>query len=89
MTNSVVPSHMTHTISADIVIGEHVVVGTGSTLLPGAMLPEGVAIGAMSLVKHPLEPWEIYAGIPCKKLQERERMPLILVEQLKKGEYLI
>ena len=84
MTNSVVPSHLTHTINADIMIGEHVVVGTGSTLLPGAMLPEGVAIGAMSLVKHALEPWGIYAGIPCKRLQERERVPLRFVEQLKK-----
>lgn len=84
MTNSVVPPHLTHTISADIVIGEHVVVGTGSTLLPGAMLPEGVAIGAMSLVKNELEPWTIYAGIPCEKRNKRDKVPLVLCRKIKK-----
>lgn len=82
MTNSVVPPELTNTIASDIVIGEHVIVGTGSTILPGAVLPEGVAIGAMSLVKCELSPWGIYAGIPCRKLQERERAPLTLVKQL-------
>lgn len=73
MTNSVVPSEFTHTLVADITVGKHVVVGTGSTLLPGAVLPDGVAVGAMSLVKSALQPWTIYAGIPCRKLAERKK----------------
>lgn len=82
MTNSVVPSNLTHVISSDIVIGEHAIVGTGSTLLPGAVLQEGTAVGAMSLVKSILEPWAIYAGIPCKRLRGRNKMPLSLVAQI-------
>ena len=84
MTNSVVPSRYTHVISSDIVVGEHVVVGTGSTLLPGAVLPDGVAIGAMSLVKTPLRPWTIYGGIPCRILSERKRGCLDLARELRK-----
>ncbi len=79
MTNSVVPKELTHTIFSDIVIGKHVVVGTGSTILPGAILPDGVAIGAMSLVKTKLDPWAIYAGIPCKKIKERTKKLLRFV----------
>ena len=82
MTNSVVPSQYTHIISSDIVIGEHVVVGSGSTLLPGAVLPDGVALGAMSLVKTSLSPWCIYAGIPAKKIRDRAQNCLELSKQL-------
>ncbi len=81
MTNSVMPARYTHTISSDIVVGEHVVVGTGSTLLPGAQLPDGVAVGAMSLVKNELLPWCIYAGIPVKKIRDRAKNCLELLEQ--------
>lgn len=74
MTNSVIPGGVFKTIeSSDVRIGRHVIVGTGSTILPGAVLPEGVAVGAMSLVKEPLEPWGMYAGIPCRKIKERRK----------------
>lgn len=86
MTNSVVPSHLTHTISSDIVIEEHVIVGTGSTLLPGAILQEGTAVGAMSLVKSKLEPWAIYAGVPCKKRKDRKKMPLLLSKSIENNQ---
>lgn len=58
--------------------------GIGNTLLPGAMLQKGTAVGTMFLVKHPLESGEIYAGIQCKKMQDCERAPLELVKHLKK-----
>lgn len=73
MTNSVVPADYTNAVPTDIIVGDHVVVGTGSTLLPGALLPDGVAVGAMSLVKTPLDAWGIYAGIPCRRISERAR----------------
>lgn len=50
-------------------------------MLPGAVIPEGTAIGAMSLVKGALRPWGIYAGIPCKWVKER-RKDLLELEKL-------
>ena len=62
-----------HDIGKKVVIGEHVIVGTGSVLLPGALLHQGVAVGAMSLVKQELQPFKIYAGIPARYIKEREQ----------------
>jgi len=49
--------------------------GAGATLLPGVTLPEGVVIGACSLVrkKDKLEPWTIYAGNPLRRIEDRPR----------------
>lgn len=61
-------------IKKDVFIEDFVAIGTGSTILPGAILSEGSAIGAMSLVKDTLEPWFIYVGVPCLKLKRRKRI---------------
>lgn len=82
MTNPTVPKKYTNDISSHIVFGRHAIVGTGSTILPGAIVSEGCAVGAMSLVRGPLEPWGIYAGIPCRKVKERSKRCLELEQQL-------
>lgn len=78
LTNPTVPEPFRAVESAPIRIGRHVIVGTGSVILPGADLGEGVAVGALSLVNRPLEPWSIYAGAPVRRLCERSRSLLSL-----------
>lgn len=78
MTNPTVPERFKNTLYAKVIIGRHVIVGTASVVLPGVNLAEGTAIGAMSLATSSTEAWSIYAGQPCRKLRERERMPLDL-----------
>ena len=56
-----------------VCIGKHCVVGTGSTILPGANLAEGVAVGAMSLLTKPTKAWKIYAGMPARAIKERRK----------------
>ncbi len=73
MTGPMVEEQYIHDIGKKVVIGEHVIVGTGSVLLPGALLHQGVAVGAMSLVKQELQPFKIYAGIPARYIKEREQ----------------
>lgn len=82
LAGSTIPQEFTHVISSDVILGKHVIVGTGSTLLPGAILPDGVALGAMSLVKSKLEPWGIYAGVPCRKIKMRDQNAVKIAAKL-------
>lgn len=71
MTGPLVKQEYIHDIGKKIIIDNHVIIGTGSVLLPGAVLREGVAVGAMSLVKEELKSFGIYGGIPVKYLKPR------------------
>ncbi|WP_348638403.1 hypothetical protein [Paraburkholderia sp. D15] len=45
-----------HVKVAPVHLGRHVIVGSGSVILPGCALGEGVSVGAMSLVTKTLKP---------------------------------
>lgn len=72
-TNPMLPEEGRHLIAKKVTVGRHAIVGAGSVVLPGADIGEGCAVGSMSLVKRPLEPWGIYAGVPAKLLKPRSR----------------
>jgi dTDP-4-amino-4,6-dideoxy-D-glucose acyltransferase len=72
MTNPMVPPEFTNVQNADVKIGRHVIIGTGSVVLPGVNLEEGVAIGALSLVKKNCRSFGIYIGVPAKRISERK-----------------
>jgi len=82
LTNPTIPEKFRKVISKPVVLHKHVIVGSGSTILPGVNLGEGVAVGAMSLVNKNCEPFYIYFGIPAKKLKKRKRDLLLLENQL-------
>lgn len=73
MTNPTVPSAYTGVIHADVYLGKHVIIGSGSVILPGVTLEEGVAVGALSLVTKSCKAFGIYAGNPAKFIKERKR----------------
>jgi galactoside O-acetyltransferase len=73
MTNPMVPDAFKNVSEVAVTIGRHVIVGAGSTILPGANVGEGVALGAHSLLTKPAEAWHIYAGAPAKMLKPRSR----------------
>lgn len=81
MTNPMVPDKYRHIDEGEVILSKYVIVGTGSVILPNVTLGEGVAIGAMSLVKENIEPWVICAGIPCKVIKNREKQIKALAEQ--------
>lgn len=81
MTNPTLPSEFCSVQHADVTLGKHVIVGTGSVILPGACLEEGVAVGALSLVKGHCAAFGIYAGAPAKRVKERKRDLLRLEQQ--------
>lgn len=76
MTNPCIPEYIGHkklrdTWHQDVYIGKHVVIGTGSTILPGITILDGAAVGAMSLVLSNVKQNEIVAGIPAKLVAAR------------------
>jgi acetyltransferase-like isoleucine patch superfamily enzyme len=73
MTNPTVPSEYTGVTHADVLLGKHVIVGSGSVILPGVTLEEGVAVGALSLVTRDCKAFGIYAGNPARRISERKR----------------
>lgn len=81
MTNPTIPDRYKKIQSEPVLIGKHVIIGSGSTVLPGVTLAEGTAVGAMSLCKNSTEPWKIYAGIPAKVIKERKQNLLNLEKE--------
>lgn len=73
MTNPMVPEEFTNVTHADVIIGRHVIIGSGSVVLPGVNLGDGVAIGALSLVGKSCDAFEIYSGVPARKIKDRMR----------------
>jgi acetyltransferase-like isoleucine patch superfamily enzyme len=51
-----------------VVIGDHVTVGTKSTILPGVVIGEGAVISAMSLVNKDVPPYTFVGGVPIRVL---------------------
>lgn len=54
-----------------IIINKHCIVGAGSVVLPDIIFEIGACVGALSLVNKNLQQWELYAGIPAKKIKSR------------------
>lgn len=73
MTNSTVPTRYKGEISSRVRIGRHVILGTGTVVMPGVELGDGVAGGARTLFLNSADPWTIYVGQPARKLRDRSR----------------
>jgi acetyltransferase-like isoleucine patch superfamily enzyme len=82
LTGPTVPKEFRHSIRGEVVLGKHVVIGTGSTILPKVKIGIGCSVGANSLVNIDLEPWGIYAGVPVKRIKERNKRLLELEKAL-------
>lgn len=83
MTNPMVPCEFTDVTHADVLIGKHTIIGSGSVILPGVTLEEGVAIKALSLVAKSCSAFGIYSG--TRRIGERERQLLDLEKQLRQA----
>jgi galactoside O-acetyltransferase len=73
LTNPTVPSRYTGATHADVFLGKHVIVGSGSVILPGVTMEDGVAIGALSLINKQCLAFGIYSGNPARRISERRR----------------
>ena len=82
MTNPTVPRHLRRDHVGEIAIGRHVIIGSGSVILPGVHLADGAAIGALSVVKSNVAEFTIVAGSPAKFIRPRSRNVLNLSREI-------
>jgi len=73
MTNPTVPDIYKNVKSAPVTLCKHVIVGSGSVVLPSVCIGDGVAVGALSVIRRDCAPFGIYAGNPARRIGERKR----------------
>jgi len=54
-----------------IVVGKNVMIGAGTTVLPGVQIGDGAVVSAMSLVNRDVPPGSFVGGIPAKQLRRK------------------
>jgi galactoside O-acetyltransferase len=81
LTGPTVPDEFLQLEKGPVVLGRHVIIGSGSIVLPGVQVAEGSTVGALSLVKSSLDAWGIYAGVPARRLRDRDRAIMLALEK--------
>lgn len=71
LTNPTVPEEFLGVKYAPVHLGKHVIIGSGSVVLPGCSIGEGSSVGALSLVTKALDSWGVFCGIPARRLKDR------------------
>ena len=59
--------------SADVKIGDNVLIGTESIIMSGVEIGEGAVIGANSVVTKSVEAYSIVAGSPARNIASRKK----------------
>ena len=73
LTGPTVEPEFTNITVQAVILHDNCIVGANSVILPGAELEQGVAVGALSLVKGRLQAWTVYGGVPAAPLKPRSR----------------
>lgn len=83
LTNPCIPDDPKYknVIKGNVELKKHSIVGSSSIILPNTIIGEGTSVGALSLIKGNLEPWNIYAGNPLKLIKERKK-DIIKLEEM-------
>lgn len=81
LANATIPEKYRKVYKGKVTLNKYALVGSGTTILPGVIIGEGTSVGCMSLVKESLPSWEMYAGIPVRKIGERSKQLLRFVDE--------
>ena len=69
----------TNVTGGSVKICKYAQIGAGGLVFPSVCVGEGAVLGAMSMTKQELAPWSIYAGVPAKKIKQRNKRLLGLM----------
>ncbi len=84
MTNPTVSNEFKRVDSRPVVFKKYSLIGAGTIILPGVIIGEGTAVGALSLVTKKLPEWGVYMGTPVKFIKKRKKEMLRFLPQLEK-----
>lgn len=73
-------SNFTNVTGGKVILKKYSQLGVGCVVFPNITIEEGVAVGAMSLIKCNLDEWSIYVGVPVRKIKERKKGLLKLLK---------
>ncbi len=73
LTNPTVPKKYLNVTVKLVLIGRHVIIGSGTVVLPGVKIGNGTSVGALSLVTKSLAEWGVYLGSPAKRIKARKK----------------
>ena len=83
LTNPTIPAKYTSNKNrGKVILNKHVLIGSGSVILPNVTIGKGSSVGALSLVSMSLDKWGVYFGSPVKKIKNRSKKLLELEKQL-------
>jgi acetyltransferase-like isoleucine patch superfamily enzyme len=60
-------------VNSPVFIQDYSIIGVNTVVLPGVIIENGVAVGALSLVNKSLEEWSVFVGVPAKKIKNRRK----------------
>ncbi len=69
--SAVAPADMQKIKRSKVVIRKYAVLFTNAVVLPGVTIGEGAAIAAGAVVTKDVPAWEIWGGVPAKKIGHR------------------
>lgn len=81
LTGPTIPEEYKKITKGSIILKDHVIIGSGSVILPGCTLYTGSSIGALSLINKDVEEYSVMAGIPIKFIRMRDKNRLHEMEK--------
>ncbi len=82
MVSPMVPEELISLSTGKIILNKYCQIGANSIVMPNIVFEEGAVCGAFSFVNKALDAWSINAGIPCKKIKNRDKNILNLVKNI-------
>jgi acetyltransferase-like isoleucine patch superfamily enzyme len=67
------PAEMQQTKRSRTVIGKNAIVFSNGVVMPGVTVGEGAVVAAGAVATKDIPPYEIWAGVPARKIGERKR----------------
>ena len=74
------PVGTTKVTGGKVTIGQFVQLGAHCLVFPNVMIHDGAVVGALSLVTKDIPEWSIYVGIPARKIRDRKKGLLNLLD---------